>query len=449
MNLNQWRIVVFRALSVVVLTCAAFGMGVKPLFAHDSLSVTVVPPLFQLTIGAGEAWNSTLKIVNNNSYDVTYYAELMDMEASGEEGRSKFIPMVQAADEAAGQTFALARWIKLPVTSVLVHAGTSSDLPFSIEIPPTAEPGGHYAAILVGTQPGGLHATGTVLNVSSFVSSLFFVRIKGKVQESGRIREFLTSQQLYQTSNADFLLRFENLGNTHVRPQGSITIYNMWGRERGQVGINQDAEGSFGNVLPKSVRRFEFSWKGAEDLFDVGLYSAVVTLAFGEDGKQNVSSKTYFWVVPIVPVLIGLFCIALFVGSLVWFVRRYVRRALLLEQKRYGVVPISLPSTTPAPKVAVSLVGTLMEPVREGVVDLRSISKVARVATPVTIPPTIEQSPSSVGQLLGKYKLFLLFVVVLILGAVGVWVYFHTVLEPKRGFQITDVHIKAENVPAH
>ena len=106
------------------------------------------------------------------------------------------------------------------------------------------------------------------MKISSFVSSLLFVNIKGDVVESGRIREFSTSQSLYQTPNVDFSVRFENTGNTHVHPQGEVTIYNMWGKERGQVMINNQDD-DFGNVLPQSIRRFQFSWSGEQSLFDM------------------------------------------------------------------------------------------------------------------------------------------------------------------------------------
>lgn len=405
--------------------------------AEDSLSVTVTPPLFQLTIGPGESWASTLKIVNNNTYDVTYYTQLVDMQANGEEGRSKFTPLISEDHDLAASASSLAHWIRISSDPILVKAGTSEDVPFSVEIPQNAEPGGHYAAMLVGTQPGGLHATGTMLKVSSYVSSLLFVRIKGDIVESGRIREFLTSKELYQTPNVDFLLRFENMGNTHIQPQGDISIYNMWGKERGKVYINQDS--NFGNVLPKSIRRFEFSWAGEQNLFDIGLYSAVVTLTYGENGKQNVTAKNYFWVIPVVPVLISVSLITLFLVSFIWFIRRYIRRALELEQKRMALIPtVQQPPTT--------IAKTLMEPIREGVIDLRNAT-VYKPSGEQSAPLLQAQRLKTTTQFLRKYRLFGIFVALLLVAIISIWFYFSRVLVGTRGFQITDVHIQ-EEVPS-
>jgi hypothetical protein len=170
-------------------------------------------------------------------------------------------------------------------------------------------------------------------------------------------------------------------------------------------------------------------------------------LSFGDENKQNVTGKTYFWVIPVVPVSIALGTVLLFLLSIVWFIRRYIRRALELEQKRYGISP---GTASVAPKVTPSMVETLIEPVREGVVDLRAAARLkqSHASTPVRVAaPAPEPQSISMGQLLRKYRLFLIFVVVLIGGCVGAWMYFHQVLVVKKGFQITNVHIQAESVP--
>lgn len=426
-------------LLVLFFLCA--GVGSRARADDGSLSVTVTPPLYQLTIGPGDSWTSTLKIINSNRYDVTFYARIADMHASGEDGRSKFTPVLQMP-EGSADSYALARWIRMSVDPIVVAAGASQDVPFTIHIPQNAEPGGHYAAILVGTEPGGSNATGSQLKVSSFVSSLLFVRIRGEVIEKGRIREFITARNLYQTPQADFLLRFENMGNTHVKPEGQVTIYNMWGRERGSISINQGTD--FGNVLPKTVRRFEFSWRGEEDLFDIGLYSAVVTLAFGESGKQNVNSTTYFWVVPVVPVAIGTGSVLAFIFLLVWFIRRYIRRALELEQRRLGLYAQKESKVhPPTPKIA----ETLIQPIKQGVIDLRSVTGAKKAVIETYSTVSASQKPNTASQFIRKYRLFWVFIVVLIAGGVSVWLYFSKVLVHSRGFQITDVRIQ-EELPA-
>ena len=441
----RWRALVFLGVLLIALT-----IGAHRSTADEGLSVTVTPPLIQLSIGPGETWTSSIKIVNNNTYSVTYYTQLVDMQADGEEGRSKFVPLVNE-DQAdpTYQSFALARWITLSSDPIVIAPGGSATVPFAVSVPPNAEPGGHYAAILVGTQPGSINNRGTLMKVSSYVSSLIFVEIKGNAVESGRIREFSTSKSLYQAPNVDFTVRFENTGNTHVHPQGQVVIYNMWGKERGQVLIN-NGDSDFGNVLPQSVRKFQFSWTGDQSIFDIGPYRAVVTLDFGSAGKQNVSATSYFWIVPLVPVSIAVTVIIGFVFLITWLIRRYIRRALALEKARYGtpaaaVLPVEHSST---------VIQTLIEPLREGVIDLRNVRSHAAAQSPTQSPQTsvamsaASPAPLSFIQFVKKYRLFFAFLLLCVALSIGLWWYLTKVLETKRGYQISNVTIESERIPS-
>lgn len=430
-----------HAYRTVLLCGACIWLFVSPqASAQESISVTVTPPLFQLAIAPGESWSSALKIVNNNSADLMYYARVLDFTANGEDGSSKYSPMVNAPRDSAERAFALSSWITLPQTSVLVERGASRELPFTVDIPLNAEPGGHYAAILVGTDPGEGGGEGSALKVSSFVSSLLFVKIRGEEIESGRIREFSTKASLYQSPRADFTLRFENTGNVHVQPQGDITIYNMWGKERGKVLINQ--ESNFGNVLPKSIRRFQFSWEGEKQFFEVGPYRSVVTLAYGDSGKKNLTATTYFWIVPIVPVAIGLSSLLSFILLMGWLIHRYIRRALNLEKARLGLTEDIKPSET-----TISVIETFMEPIREGVIDLRNMGTAKQPPTIDSIKKVAIYQPITLSEFVIKYKLFFIFIALLIGGCIGLWVYFDRVLAANRSFQITDIKTQAEVPP--
>jgi hypothetical protein len=405
--------------------------------AQAGLSVTLTPPLFQLTIGPGETWASGLKIVNNNSYDVTYYAQVVDMEASGESGQSKFIPVLGPQDPSLVSA-QLARWVTLEAVPITIKAGRSETLNFTVSIPIHAEPGGHYAAILVGTEPLATSASGSQMKISSYVSSLMFVRVKGDVIESGRIREFTSDKDLYQTPKADFVLRFENTGNTHLKPEGDVTIYNMWGKERGKVLINQEA--NFGNALPKTIRRFEFSWEGESDVFDIGRYSAVVTLAYGDEGKKNVTATTYFWVVPIVPVAATFGTIALLLLLLAWFIRRYIRSALALERERYGAIIPAQEHVSHAP-----ILETMMEPIRESVVDLRKMRATVPAAASPGVP-AIDSPSLTKSEFFRKYRLFFAFMFVICLVIAGGWFYFAKVLVSERDFNIKALDSQEETL---
>lgn len=313
---HSWLFVfLFAAISVLPWPARAQG---------EKLTLSVTPPLFQLTIGAGEFWASQLKVVNVNPYDLTLYASVVNFQSEGEEGHGRFTPILPEDPEA--QAYSLAQWIEIAKNPIFVPKEKSVEIPFSVRIPANAPPGGHYAAILVGTQSFSAPAEGAVVQVSSFVSSLFFVRIKGEVKEEGDIREFSTEKNFYQKPEATLTLLFENTGNVHLQPQGDIVMYNMWGKERGKIFVNEKT--NFGNVLPQSSRKFTFEWKGEQGFFEAGMYKAIATVSFGSEARQNVYRTTYFWIVPLFPVL-GIFGgFIAFTLFLAWLIRSYIRGAV-------------------------------------------------------------------------------------------------------------------------
>ncbi len=412
--------------------------------ADSSLAVTITPPLFQLDIGPGETWASSLKIVNNNTRSVTYYAQVVDMEANGETGQSRFMPLVGKPDPGLANS-QMASWIQLQETPVTIAAGKSADLHFTVYVPQAAEPGGHYAAILVGTTPITSPAAGAQMKISSFVSSLMLLRVRGDIVEKARIREFTTDKSLFQEPQANFLLRFENLGNTHLRPAGEVVIYNMWGKERGKVTFNHEA--NFGNVLPKTIRRFAFSWEGEENIFDIGRYSAVVTLSYGETEKQNISATTYFYYVPLVPVAITLGIILFMLLLLAVFIRMYIRRALTLERARRHV-PVDVHAET----AAMPTLEIMMEPLQEAVVDLRKLTRGTSQIPPsvhagVQVPELREYDTNEISLtgFIRKYATFFAFMVIFLVCIIGLWIYLEKVLVPQRNFDIKNVLSQQES----
>lgn len=319
--------------SIFVLICilgTAFPLQTEAQLS-DSLSLTITPPLFQLTIGPGESWASTIKVVNSNSYDVTLYSSVMNFSSEGDNGQGKLTPVIKREGEKSNT---LAEWIEVSPEPFVVPKETSYQVPFSIQVPTDAPPGGHYAAVLIGTQPliGGTN-DGASMSVSSLISSLFFVRIKGDTKESGRIQSFKTEHYFYfhQNPEVKLSLQFKNDGNVHLQPKGEIDIFSMWGKKMGVIPVNQKT--SFGNVLPNSIRTYEFTWQADESILDFGFYKAIATITFGEDAHQNEDITTTFWIIPLKPLLILIGIFLIFLSIIILVIRRYIKKSLAVTER--------------------------------------------------------------------------------------------------------------------
>ena len=158
-------------------------------------------------------------------------------------------------------------------------------------MPQDAEPGGHYAGILVGRfSPEALEGSGTAaVTVGSVAASLVLVAVSGEVIEEGSIVEFRADKGVYEHFPVDFFIRFENTGNVHVKPQGTIEIYEGSNKVY-ELQVNKAS----GNVLPNSIRQFDATWSEGKTF---GKYRAVVTLDYGTEDK-TVTAELTFWVIP-------------------------------------------------------------------------------------------------------------------------------------------------------
>jgi len=319
-----------KKIVILIIIVSIAGLFTKHVKAQDSLTLTVTPPLFKINLGPGDSWSSSIRVVNSNSWNREVFASVVNFVPKGEGGRGDLVPVLEGDKE---QT--LAQWIKLPKQETILPAEGSVEVPFSLHIPENASPGGHYAAILIGTEPpeGG---EGSIIRISSLISSLLFVEVRGDIKEEGIIREFRTEKRLYQKAEAELTLRFENKGNVHLQPRGHITIYNMWGRERGKIPINEKTQ--FGNVLPKSVRKFEFIWKGEKNFFEIGRYTTIATLGFGREERKNITRETAFWIIPIGPIagIFGATAVGVFI--IIWLIKSYIGRVLQFEADERGIV---------------------------------------------------------------------------------------------------------------
>lgn len=407
-----------------------------PVQAQSEISQTlsVSPTLFQMTATPEQTWRSEIRVINVNNYDITVFPQVVNFAPKGESGQGDFLPVFSS--ETDGQT--LAEWIDLSVDGVLIPKQQTVTIPFTISVPKEAAPGGHYAAILIGTKPSTAPGSESMVQTAQFVTSLFFVRVAGDVVEAGSVREFRTTQTLYQKPDIAFEVRFENLGNVHLQPQGEIKIVNMWGQERGIIPINHQTH--FGNVLPNSIRKFNFSWKSEETSFDIGRYKAVVTLGYGDNAKNFVTSSAYFWIVPYKQILI----FVLFASAFIWFfsfaVKMYVRRMLALSGITMHAAPTAAVVTNPVTKnsyieteskhtntVHVSRYHIVTEPVRSSMQDLKDRLRETNTFREVTIIFV---------KFILSYRLFFIAVVVLLVTAVCARAIWSRVSAPARPYEV-------------
>ncbi len=352
--------------------------------AQGSLSLSISPTLFEMTANPDDRFVSVVRVINPNPFDITVTAEPVNFMPKGEGGEGVFRPIENEDD----QTSTLAGWIFLESTIITVAAEQTAEVPFTIEVPEDAPPGGHFAAMLIGTKSLGSDENRNNVETSQVVTSLVFLRVTGDINESGSIREFRSVDKVVERPEVDFSLRFQNDGNVHILPQGEIRIFNMWGQERGVLPVNRQT--MFGNVLPDSIREYRFNWSGEWSLADMGRYKAVATLAYGQDSRQFVNSETSFWLIPWKILLLVILAFSAFAAVMTWGIKLYIRKMLRMA----GVVPGE--EVFPSPAKSERKV-SVVAPLEEGILDLRHRMAASK---------TVSSKFAAVFSFVSQYKLF-------------------------------------------
>lgn len=278
----------------------------------------VSPPTFELEASGGDQLANTIKLKNDTAASETYYLSAEAFKASGEEGKPEFTT----------ETDGIVSWISFAFSTITLQAGQTAAIPFTVNVPQFAKPGGYYAAVFATTTPPAVEGSG--VGVSARIGSLVLVKVAGAVNESAKIAEFSTTKNSYSMLPVDFTTRVENNGGIHVKPYGEIIVRNMWGTEATRVRVNEAG----GNVLPNSIRKFTSTWgvdSGATSFFQkyaqekkekaFGKYTAELTLGYGE-GKILKSSVT-FMVIPTERIIVDLIILIVIVLILIAVLRKY------------------------------------------------------------------------------------------------------------------------------
>lgn len=196
--------------------------------------------------------------------------------------------------------YSLRDYISFPTDSITLGLNTRATIPVIISMPPDAEPGGYYGAVLVSTYeaPTGEPEGRARSPMIARVGTLFFITVPGEADVAGELLDASTvnNQVWYQAGPVDFSLAFENQGSVHLNPYGEVRVTNLLGDEVGFVKLDPWF------VLPKSLRLREVTW---DREFLLGRYNFTVQINRGYE--DIVDTKSFvIWVLPW-KILLGIF----------------------------------------------------------------------------------------------------------------------------------------------
>ena len=272
-----------------------------------SSAITVGPVKIELSVDPGQTIKSEVFLQNEGDGIRTFYPVFEKFtEDNGEK-----VFLKEESD--------LSTWISFATSSVTLKSQEQKFLPFTLEVPKNAPPGGHFAVIWWSTAPAN-PKPGEQVSIVTRAGVLVYLRVSGSIIENGEIVNFSTSNsgKVFWGLPVEFSATFFNKGNVHLKPKGDIIIKNIFGKQRAVLTVNK-----FGSqVLPQSRKTFSSTWD-SDDLF-FGPYKAQIALVYGEQQKE-LSKEFWLFVVPIKTLIIVIVGLILVFFVLPFGIKRYNR----------------------------------------------------------------------------------------------------------------------------
>ncbi|HJP96438.1 MAG TPA: DUF916 domain-containing protein [Candidatus Saccharimonadales bacterium] len=323
--------IIVSALAII----AASGAQAMAATAGSGNALRVSPVRTDLEIKPGNSKTIDVYVTNMSSETVTLHPVVNDFVAGKDESGTPNILLDgnQAAPLRSFKKYAS------PLADFSIKANEQHDVKVTITIPADADAGGYYGAVRF--EPADVDSSKN-LSLSASVGSLVLVTVPGNLVQQASIASLETrtvDSKTHQESIGSFFtsgknlvgaVRIKNTGNVQVQPFGKIQL-----KKSGKVVATYEINNTQprGNVLPDSIRRFEFDISTKATSF--GKYTLEANLGYGDKGQLLTATKT-FYVVPIpiiVTVVVILALIAFAVLVLPKMIKSYNRR---IVQKATG-----------------------------------------------------------------------------------------------------------------
>jgi len=332
--------------ALAVLVAVGFTMPAQPVSAQSSAALSIVPKK-NYTIEPGKSVKDKLTIRNlDNNLPLELNLRVIDFTYTNDTGT----PKLMLAEDAPQTTWSLKPFLTVPKTVTIPPKG-SKTIEMSVSVPAKGGAGSYYSAIVYSAGS----ADGGNVGLSASGVTLVFASIPGKVKEDLKLEKLGAYMTDKSTKKADYVFMtteepqniaytLKNNGSVTEAPVGTITLKDLFGRERAINDVNPNSS----LALIGQTRTYTACIKLASESVDFngekteakkctppglwpGYYSVTADLFYGQNGNntQEIVGKGSFWYLPLwfIIVLIVVLAVAAF----------YIRKLVLkIRNKMYG-----------------------------------------------------------------------------------------------------------------
>lgn len=245
--------------------------------------ITISPFLQRVTIQSDDIEkNFKVKLTNNTAslqelrMSVRDFGSLNDTGGVLLEGNSEYV-----------KKYGLTSWLKLSSDTVVLQPKESREVQVTLQNRTSLQPGGHYAAV-VASMKSLDEVSGNEVAVNQQLMSLVLANKTGGEQYALKLTDIDQNGNWLKLPSV-IKLRFQNPGNVHVVPRGTVLLKSPSGSILAKGVIN--SESAF--VLPETFREIYVPLtKVSNDFPFPGLYKVEVEYRY--DGIEKTAHKSQF-----------------------------------------------------------------------------------------------------------------------------------------------------------
>ncbi len=268
---------------------------------------TVTPLAFNLNVEKRDILAETITLTNTSDRMIRLYASVNEVAMEGGVLHSFIEPV------ATDRTNTPTSWIEVTRSRIELAPGEVREIPVTIKMNPNTEPGNY--SVFVGfaeasNQAGAIEkvmagqAMGTLINLAVDTTQDQFLRL-----EKFKVDRFVTGSKESLVTYA-----LENVGAVDVVHAGEVIFYNSGGEEVAAVDLNQDKV----NLERKTKEVFTAV---VPDL-KMGKYRAYLSVEYGSHNTESLQDTTYFYVLPLLPIVLAFFFVLLLSIGIALYVHR-------------------------------------------------------------------------------------------------------------------------------
>lgn len=254
--------------------------------------ITLSPVSKRLQVKAGTQATGSFTVINDGrvAYDFKVYASPYYVK------NEQYEPLFTEA----GQRDA-SKWVQFAKTTYRLEPGQRIDVPYTVLIPESAAPGGHYAVLFAETQAQNRDTTGVGRNKR--VGSVLLANVEGQVTRGGEVVAD-TTPFLQLSPPLQAFTRVRNSGNVDFDAKVTLQVRDVFGR------LKHQSENTF-VVFPETTRRTQVPWNQAPI---IGLFKVDQSVEFLDRSEQT---SKYVLIMPSWVIIGVLIALAAGIGSLV------------------------------------------------------------------------------------------------------------------------------------